>query len=197
MVDPAQGTDNGINFNFIPESEAEAWIFITGLVPYIRDTFGESHLCPFPENAVDHHADSVYDQASNLIHSNTIVWINSSLALDDAFNYTDIPNESAIFQMHQEKQDHMQRQQDTPRIYRESDSISSFHSRIYMTTAATMATTAMEEISSFASLKPPNGGEPIPQPSQVSIRIVNISRGREISGLLDYDPRISSLQQQF
>jgi hypothetical protein len=58
-------------------------MFIAGLIPYIRDTFGEHHLRPLSADAVDRHSDSVYDQATNQIYSTTDVWINSSLALND------------------------------------------------------------------------------------------------------------------
>lgn len=82
-VGPVWGTDNGVTFTFIPENKAEAHMFIAGLIPYIRDTFGEHHLRPLSADAVDRHSDSVYDQATNQIYSTTDVWINSSLALND------------------------------------------------------------------------------------------------------------------
>jgi hypothetical protein len=60
-VDPTWGSDNGVTFTFIPENESEARMYIAGLVPYIRDTEG-SGLTAFSVEAIDQHADSVFDQ---------------------------------------------------------------------------------------------------------------------------------------
>ncbi len=38
------GSDNGVNFNFHPENEAEAGMYIAGLIPYIRDTMGKKNI---------------------------------------------------------------------------------------------------------------------------------------------------------
>jgi hypothetical protein len=43
-VDPAWGIDNGVAFTFIQENEAEARMFIAGLVCYIQDTLSEDPL---------------------------------------------------------------------------------------------------------------------------------------------------------
>ncbi len=87
-VDPAWGSENGVNFTFIPENEAEARMYIAGLEPYLRDTYVKEMLRvlkAFSANTIDSHADSVFDPETRQIFLNTDVWIHNSLALDDEY----------------------------------------------------------------------------------------------------------------
>ncbi len=77
-VDHAWGSNNGVNFIFISENEAEAQMFIAGLVPYIRDTLGVDNLRPFSKDAVKHHTNSVFDQTSKQFFLTTDIWIHHS-----------------------------------------------------------------------------------------------------------------------
>jgi hypothetical protein len=172
-VDPAWGTDNEVTFNFIPENEAEARMFIAGLVPYIRDTLGEKHLRPFSVDAIDHHSDSVYNKATNQISSTTDIWINSSLALDDEFNYTDNPTEPTIFQTEHLPTRHSTIQE-APSIYRDSDSSSTFRSRLSTTPA--QATPRSEGAPSASDSNDSQGTQvTVSQVHQVSIASLNMS----------------------
>jgi len=122
-VDPVWGTDNGVTFTFIPENEAEARMFIAGLIPYIRDTLGEGHLQPFTTEAVDRHADSVYDSTTRQISSITDIWIHNSLALNGEFNFTANPND--IFQA----TSRVEVNEEIPSNFKDSNSISTFRSQ--------------------------------------------------------------------
>lgn len=95
-LDPAWGSDNGVTFTFIQENEAEVRMYIAGMVPYIREMYGEELLKVFSADSVERHSDSIFDLVTKQISSTTDVWIKNSLALDDEFYYTDIPNEAKI-----------------------------------------------------------------------------------------------------
>jgi hypothetical protein len=91
-VDKAWGSDNGVNFNFLPENESEARMYIAGLIPYLRDSVGEWFLHAFSTEAIERHSDSVFDPASKQIYSTSDAWVNNSLLLDQEFNFTDNPS---------------------------------------------------------------------------------------------------------
>jgi hypothetical protein len=87
-LDPAWGSDNGVTFTFIQENEAEVRMYISGMVPYIREMYGEELLKAFSADSVERHSDSIFDLVTKQISSTTDVWIKNSLALDDEFYYT-------------------------------------------------------------------------------------------------------------
>jgi hypothetical protein len=69
-IDKAWGSDNGVTFNFLPENEAEARMYIDRLVPYLRDTAGEWYLNAFTMEAIEKHQDSSWDprNEADLVH---------------------------------------------------------------------------------------------------------------------------------
>jgi hypothetical protein len=75
-------TDNDVHFTFIPENEAEGRMFITDLVPFIRDTADPWYLDLFTPDAIDWHMDAAWDPNTNQLASTSDVWINGSITLD-------------------------------------------------------------------------------------------------------------------
>ena len=126
-IDPTWGTDNGGTFTFHPDNEAEARMYIAGLIPYIRDTFGEQYLNIFNANAVDRHSDSVFNPITKRIYSNTVIWVNNSLSLDAEWNLMATPNEPK----NTDSSDSSESTEtgETPAIFKETDSISTFHTK--------------------------------------------------------------------
>jgi hypothetical protein len=89
VIDPAWGSDNGVNFNFHPDNKLGTRMYIAGLIPYIRDTRGEEYLNAFSAEAIECHMDSVFDIETKQIFSNTDIWVHTSLALDNECNFTE------------------------------------------------------------------------------------------------------------
>lgn len=148
-LDPAWGSDNGVTFTFIPENEAEARMYIAGMVPYIREMYGNILFRAFSADAIDRHADSIFDPVTKQISLTTDVWIQNSLAIDDEFNYTDIPNEAKLTPV-----DYVPGTKPitTPQLYRDQDSISTFRSRTSaMRPSAANTTTLSDEPSANSS----------------------------------------------
>jgi len=85
-LDATWGSDNGVNFNFHPDNEKEARMYIAGLIPCMRDTMGEKYLSGFSADAIGRHSDSVFNVKTKQIYSNTDIWVHNSLALDKECN---------------------------------------------------------------------------------------------------------------
>jgi hypothetical protein len=123
-IDKGWGTDNDIHFTFIPENEAEGRMFITGLVPFIRDTADPWYLALFTPDAIDRHTDAAWDPNTNQLASTSDVWINGSITLDG--DLTGEPGDTSDQQL--------QVAVETPRpfagvppVIRDTDSISTFN----------------------------------------------------------------------
>jgi hypothetical protein len=97
-------------------------MFIAGIVCYIRDTLSEDHLKPFSINAINRHAESVYDPDTWQIYSTTDIWIQNSLALDDKYNYMDTPNKNSPCANPNTQVAQMR----TPSFLNDTDSVSTF-----------------------------------------------------------------------
>jgi len=81
-MDPTLGSNNGVSFNLLhTEIEAEARMYIDGLIPYIRDVWWEKYLRSFLGDAIERHMDSVFNEKTKQIYLNTDVWVHNSLAL--------------------------------------------------------------------------------------------------------------------
>jgi hypothetical protein len=57
-------------------------MFITGLVPFIRDTADSWYIALFRPDAIDRHMDAAWDPNINHLAFTSDVWINDSLTLD-------------------------------------------------------------------------------------------------------------------
>jgi hypothetical protein len=101
------------------------------LVPrigYLHDTQDPWYLKVFTEEALVTHQSSVWDPITKQVSSTTDVWISNALALDDELNFTDTPTSSWFpAQVLFEVPDVAVRK-DTPALYRDQDSVSTFHS---------------------------------------------------------------------
>lgn len=98
-------------------------------------------------DAIDRHADSVFDKESKQIHSTNNAWIQNSLALDDEYNYTNVPNDNAVEfitapQLH--------RATNTP-TFQDNDSVHTFCSKVSV--ASTMKGNPKESASFSDSSK--------------------------------------------
>lgn len=126
-IDRAYGSDNGVTFNFLPENESEAHMYISGLVPYLRDTAGEWYLNAFTAEAVERAQDSSWDPETKQISSTTDVWVKNTLTMDEEMNYTDYPTEEPA-NVHFDMPSFRHQNGPSP-IFKDHDSVSTFHSR--------------------------------------------------------------------
>jgi hypothetical protein len=172
-IDAPWGSDNGVNFNFHLENEAEARMYVAGLIPFIRYTMGEQSFNGFSVEAVKRHADSVFDARTKEIYSNTDVWVNTSLALDEECNFTGIPGDMEA------NQENEQTLVDTPTFFRDTDSVSTFCSK-YST-----------------NHKPQQHINIDNEVNNTMLDSINISKGPEVSGISEVDPRLDTLEKNF
>lgn len=197
-VDPAWGSDNGVTFTFIPENEAEARMYIAGLVPYIRDTIGPELLRAFSAEAVDRHADSVFDQTTKQIFSTTDVWIQNSLALDEEYNYTEVPNASIdIDTSHQNKTYAYSTTMDNV-------SISTFRSKVSSATIGKDTKDTLDQDSPDNSSQATITGSTLlsenlmPQNTEGASNIIKLDSvlgGQDLSGITEEESRVQLLEQ--
>jgi len=138
-VDPTWGSDNGVNFNFHPENEAEACMYIAGLVPYIWDVWGENYLKLFSADAIVRQMDSVFNETKKQIYSNMDIWVNNSLELENECNFMDIPM-AKMMDFNPLGNEALT----TPTIFKDTDSVSTFYSRFSMNTSDDRMTQATE-----------------------------------------------------
>jgi hypothetical protein len=193
-VDPTWGSDNSVNFNFHPENEAEARMYIAGLVPYIRDMRGEHYLKLFSSEAIDRHMDSVFDETTKQIYSNTDIWVNNSLALDEKCNFTDVPVAS-FSNPHP-----FANESPTPTVYRDTDSVSTFRSKVSMNIKEDKQTQAMESQDSYTkdrdALSRGTSNMQKTHPANIKVESSSRSQAQDLSGLTE-DPRVTQLEEQF
>jgi hypothetical protein len=156
-VDPAWGTDNGINFNFLPENKAEARMYIAGLAVCIRDTLGESALSPFMAEAVERHVDSVFNSESRQIFSTMDIWVHNLLVLDNEFNFMETATEK------RQAEEVQVDVEEIPTIYRDTDLVSTFCSRA----SGTSTRQANEHSTEQQDRTNPKGKEPNARPTVI------------------------------
>ena len=190
-IDKTYGSDNGVTFTFIPENESEGQMYMTGMIPYLRDAVGEWYLNAFTVEAIETHADSTWDPVTKQISSTTDAWVKNSLALDEEFNYTEFPMENPIiFDIpvfsHQSK--------DVSPLVRDHDSVSTFHSK-YSTASEAQSDEEMEEPDQGCKIQANQSDDT--QTKIVSVETIVISNQEpEVSGISDTDSRMSLLQNQ-
>ncbi len=78
VIDKTWNSDNGVVFTFLPENTSEAEMFISGLVPYVRDTSGEWYLNAFTVEAIKRHQESSWDPVTKQISSTTDVCVKAT-----------------------------------------------------------------------------------------------------------------------
>jgi hypothetical protein len=127
-LDRTWRSDSNVTFLFLPENESDARMYIGGLIPYLRDTQDHWYLKAFTEEARGNHQSSIWDPIEKQVSSTSDVWIRHALALDDELNFTDTPTtswqNSAQVQFDMPEVDMTG---DTPALYRDQDSVSTFH----------------------------------------------------------------------
>ncbi len=145
-VDRTWRSDSSITFTFLPENESDARMYIAGLVPYLRDTQDSWFLKFFTKDARARHQSSVWDPITKQVSSTSDVWIRNALALDDELNFTDTPTASWM------PSDHVQfdmpdvtMTDETPAMYQDQDSVSTFHPSGRQRQQVRNASTAAEE----------------------------------------------------
>jgi hypothetical protein len=193
-IDKTWGSDNGVTFTFIPENELEGQMYMTGMIPYLRDAVGEWYLNAFMVEAIETHSDSTWDPETKQISSTTDAWVKNSLALDEEFNYTEYPMEQnpIIFDIPV----FTQQFKDVPPIVRDYDSVSTFHSKYSSNTDAHSEDEEMADPDQGTQGQPDNIAD-TSQTNQVSVDTILISNQEpEISGISDTDSRMSLLQNQ-
>jgi hypothetical protein len=175
---------------------------------------GEAYLNAFSVDAIERQMDSVFDEDTKQIFSNTTIWVHISLALEDECNFTETPTKNigtttaAAFSL-----------VEVPTIFKDLDLVSTFRSKfstMKQTENPGTATAAFpaikvpsifrdsESVSTFKSktsaMKHNQGvratTDQTGPPSHVSLESVQQSQDPEISGLTD-DPKIEKLEKKF
>lgn len=124
-IDKGWGTESNITFTFVPENEEEGRMYITGLVPFIRDTADAWFLRFFTEDAISRYADAAWDPATNQLACTSDVWINGSLTLDGHLNgEPNNPDSQVLLNMPLANPSAA-----VPPVLRDGDSISTFQTR--------------------------------------------------------------------
>ena len=211
-IDKAWGSDNGVNFNFLPENESEARMYISGLVPYVRDTAGEWYLNAFTTEAIETHQDSTWDPETKQISSTTDVWVKNTLTMDEELNYTEFPTEEPVTVQFDIPNFRQQQSNPSP-IFKDHDSVSTFHSRHSDVSDFQPADEEMLDVQSVATDNPTqlqhtnNQDQLINKDNQTmvtqetipsSLNSIQVSHNDlEVSGITEDSSRISLLEQQF
>ncbi len=191
-IDKTWGSDNGVTFTFIPENESEGQMYMTGMIPYLRDAVGEWYLNAFTVEAIETHTDSSWDPDTKQISSTTDARVKNSLALDDEFNYTEYPMENSpiIFDI----PTFTQQNKEVSPIVRDYDSVSTFQSK-YTETSENNNINMDEETETIDKDAPDSNTAT--STNQVTVDTIHISNQElEVSGISDNDSRFSLLQNQ-
>lgn len=122
-IDKSWGTESGITFTFVPENEEEARMYITGLVPFIRDTTNDWYLSFFSADAISRYSDAAWDPTTNQLASTSDVWVNGSLVVDGDLNGAPTDNTNQSIDITNPP---TMNSSDIPTILRDDDSISTF-----------------------------------------------------------------------
>jgi hypothetical protein len=214
-IDRARGSDSNITFTFLPENNSDARMYIAGLVPYLRDTQDPWFLRAFTEESKATHQTSIWDPITKQVSSTTDGWISNALASDDKFNFTDTPTASWFPANVQFDIPEATGGGGTPAMYRDQDSISTFHP--HAQTAPTSAIAVEESKEGQNDPSQPHTGLDDPTvaeedtPQMQSLHGSNSLRGRSVtfdpsvlnrnddimSRILDNNSRISALESHF
>ena len=196
-IDRAWGSDHSVNFNFIPENEAEARMYISGLVPYVRDTVGEWYLNAFTVEAIEKHADSSWDPNTKQVSSTLDAWLRNTLALDEEFNFTDFPTEETpTFQF--DVPPFRQPTTSTPPVVRDYDSVSTFHSNQSKVSSFHEDDQTTDEEMEEAQTNQPETLTATQDSASNPLETIHVSTsGPDISGISEDSSRISLLKHQF
>jgi hypothetical protein len=211
-IDKAWGLDNGVNFNFLPENESEARMYISGLVPYVRDAAGEWYLNAFTTEAIETHQDSTWDPETKQISSTTDVWVKNTLTMDEELNYTEFPTEEPVTVQFNIPNFRQQQSNPSP-IFKDQDSVSTFHSRhsnvsnfqfmdeemLDVQSAATDNTTQLQHTKKQdQNINKDNRTMVTQETLPSSLNSIQVSHNDlEVSGITEDSSRISLLEQQF
>jgi hypothetical protein len=127
-IDKCYRDPKGVTFTFVPENESDGRMYVAGLIPYLR-SIHPWYLDQFTEAAKIRHQSSVWDSTTQQIFSVDELCIANNIYADDDLNCTDEPTQLrptmnpdiaiTVRQVHVS--------QNTPDIYKDSDSVSTFH----------------------------------------------------------------------
>jgi hypothetical protein len=201
-IDRTWRSDSQVTFTFLPENESDARMYIAGLVPFLRDTQDKWHLKCFTEEAKMRHRSSVWDPTTKQVSSTTDIWVRNALALDDEMNFTDTPTASWAQPQAQVVIDIPEVEVDgeTPDIFKDHDSISTFHPKygkdnqnspaIHPNPEIRQTETSIETTSPVRTLSTPRKRSS----KSVQFDSSSISKSDVISRLSDTDTKISFLE---
>jgi hypothetical protein len=205
-IDRTWRSDSQITFTFLPENESDARMYIAGLVPFLRDTQDKWYLKCFTEEAKMRHKSSIWDPKTKQVSSTTDIWVRNALALDDEMNFTDTPTASWAQQPQPQVVidiPDVSVDDDTPDIYKDQDSISTFHphkNKDIQTTSDNNSVDPNESdqttLDQSTHPSPPSSFVTKPKKASKSVKFDNssISRSDVISRLSDTDTKISLLE---
>jgi hypothetical protein len=135
-IDPAWREDKGVTFTFVPENESNGRMYVSSLIPYLRSV-NPWFLSMFSEDARNRHRRNHWDPSTNQLFSTDESGMDENVYIDDKLNCSDEPTAA-----HPERTDFMNNPDiqvdipdveitgETPPVLRESDSVSTFRSKI-------------------------------------------------------------------
>jgi len=136
-VDRLWESDTGVHYGFLPENEADAMSFVTGLIPFLKETASPWFLRFFSEEAKVNHANSKWDPKTRQSISAEEIEIDEFLADDDELNKTDEPT---AVRTRKSTQDNIEihvpkvaARETFPTMYNDTDSVSTFNPATPMT----------------------------------------------------------------
>ncbi len=135
-MDKQWRSENGVTFTFLPENDSDARTIVAGLIPYLRYTAEPWYLSMFTSEAKLRHASSKWDHTTRQVFSVEEFEIDEFLAEDDEYNKTDEPTAERPSRREGPDESYIQVHvpiiidpEDSPKIYEETDSVSTFHQK--------------------------------------------------------------------
>jgi len=135
-MDKQWRSENGVTFTFLPENDSDARTIVAGLIPYLRCTAEPWYLSMFTSEAKLRHASSKWDHTTRQVFSVEEFEIDEFLAEDDEYNKTDEPTAERPSRREGPDESYIQVHvpiiidpEDSPKMYEETDSVSTFHQK--------------------------------------------------------------------
>jgi len=180
-IDRTWRSTNGITFTFHPENKADARLYITGLIPFLKDSHNNQwFLKQFSEEARLRNATSKCDHVTQQAYTAEEVELDNFSEDDEELNLTDVlsgdrPSKTLDIEIKMQKEVELE---DWRAMYNDIDSISTFHP----------ATPSQSSSTPLALFSP----KTIPYASTTGDDNLDLA-----SKMMDSESRISSLEYKF